>query len=131
MSTLFYRNPRLLLLTLALLTVSGIFAFRLLPRLEDPVMAERFGMVKTIFPSASPERVEALLTEKLEEALQEVEEIKNLESTSSAGFSLIQIELSDGVSFDTSAEVWSRVRDKLNDVKPELPPGAMEPFLKR
>ncbi|MCA9039925.1 MAG: efflux RND transporter permease subunit [Planctomycetaceae bacterium] len=127
MSTLFYRNPRLLLLTLALITVSGIFAFRLLPRLEDPVMAERFAMIKTVFPSASPERVEALLTEKIEEALQEVEEIKNLESTSSAGFSLIQVELVDEVSFDTSAEVWSRVRDKLNDIKPELPPEAEDP----
>ncbi|QDU81783.1 Cobalt-zinc-cadmium resistance protein CzcA [Polystyrenella longa] len=128
MSTLFYRNPRLLLLTLALITVSGIFAFRLLPRLEDPVMAERFAMVKTIFPSASPERVEALLTEKIEEALQEVEEIKTLESTSSAGFSMIQIELVDEVSFDTSNEVWSRVRDKLNDVRPELPEEANEPI---
>ncbi|MAT14797.1 MAG: acriflavine resistance protein B [Planctomyces sp.] len=127
MSTLFFRNPRLLLLTLALISVSGIFAFRLLPRLEDPVMAERFGMVKTIFPSASPERVEALLTEKIEESLQEIEEIKTLESTSSAGFSLIQIELVDEISFDTSAEVWSRVRDKLNDVRPELPPDAQEP----
>lgn len=128
MSTLFYRNPRLLLLSIALIVVSGMFAYQLLPRLEDPELSERFALIKTIFPSASPERVESLVTDKIEEALQEIEEIKTLESTSSVGFSMILVELNDEVGYNETAEIWSRARDKIGDVTPELPSEAQLPL---
>ena len=36
MSDLFYRNRRLLVLTIALIIVAGVSAYQSLPRLEDP-----------------------------------------------------------------------------------------------
>ena len=127
MFDLFYRNRRLLVLTIALITVAGTTAYQSLPRLEDPELTSRDAIVTTRFPGADAERVEALVTEKIEAELFDVEEIKTLESTSRAGISIIQVELQDQV-VDVD-EVWSRVRDKLNDVEPELPIDALEPAL--
>jgi multidrug efflux pump subunit AcrB len=127
MFDLFYRNRRLLVLTIALIMVAGISAYQSLPRLEDPELTSRDAIVMTRFPGADAERVEALVTEKIEEELFDVEEIKTLESTSRAGISIIQVELQDEV-VDVD-EVWSRIRHKLNDVEPELPANSLEPEL--
>jgi len=127
MSDLFYRNRRLLVLTVTLITVAGISAYQSLPRLEDPELISRNAIVITRFPGADAERIEALVTEKIEEELFDVEEIKTLESTSRAGISIIEVELQDEVV--NVDEIWSRIRDKLNDARPELPSGALEPEL--
>ena len=75
----------------------GYLAYQNLPRLEDPELISRNAVVYTRFPGANAERVEALVTEKIEEELFDVEEIKTLESTSRAGISIIEVELHDEV----------------------------------
>ena len=125
MNSLFYRNVRLLILTILAIVVWGLSSFFTLPRMEDPEMTPRFAVITTTFPGASPERVETLVTDKLEESLFEVEEINNIESVSRLGFSTIKVELKDSVK--AVDLVWSRVRDKVNDAIPELPATASTP----
>jgi multidrug efflux pump subunit AcrB len=127
MSDLYYRNRRLLVLTIALIIVAGSAAYDSLPRLEAPELVARNSIVTTRVPGGDAERVESLVTEKIEDELFDIEEIKTLESTSRAGISIIEVELDDEVT-DTN-EVWSRIRDKLDDVEPELPADALEPEL--
>ncbi len=127
MSTLFFRQPRITILLICLIIVSGLSSFFVLPRMEDPLLTERVAMINTVFPGADAERVEALVTRKLEEEFQEIDEIKDLRSFSSAGISTITIELRDDVYADSSDGVWSRIRDKLDDTIPQLPDGAQEP----
>ncbi len=129
MFTLFYRNTRLLILTIILIFVWGISSYFTLPRLEDPELVARFAVVKTFFPGADAERVEALVTEKIENKLTEIEEIDNYSSTSGAGSSIIDIELQDSVTKEEVASVWSRVRNKLDEVNNELPSNIIEPEL--
>ncbi len=127
MLTLFYRNRQLLLLSLILILVWGLAAFFTLPRLEDPELVQRYGRVTTFLPGATPERVEALVTDELEQALFEIEEIDTLESTSSTGMSMIQMELKETIPARAVAAVWSKVRSKLDDTIPALPPEASKP----
>ena len=127
---LFYRQPRLTTLVLALIVVAGLIAFNTLPRQEDPTFTERFGGVETRFPGASAARVEALVTEKIENALSEIEEIKTYKSSSRTGFSSILIDLDDNVY--NVEDVWSRIRAQLSDVEPLLPEAAGTPrFVRR
>lgn len=126
-ANLFYRDPRLLALTLGLIVVAGLGAYNTLPRMEDPVLVKRNAYILTRLPGADAERVEALVTEKIEDELNEIEEIKTIESTSRVGISVIMVELHDSVS--RVEAVWSRVRDKLNDVEPQLPATATKPAL--
>ena len=125
MLNLFYRNRQLLFLSIALIIVWGLSAFFTLPRLEDPEITQRFATVTTIFPGASPERVETLVTDKIEEELSEIEEIDTLESISSPGLSVVTIEIKESIR--NVEPVWARVRSQLEDVTPELPPQALEP----
>ncbi len=125
MSNLFYRHPRLIVLALLLIVVAGLSALEVLPRREDPELITRNALVVTRFPGASAERVESQVTEKIEEELFEVDEIKQLDSFSRAGVSLVTMELRDEVT--EPDEVWSRVRDRLDDAAVEFPPQVLDP----
>ena len=70
-----------------------------------------------------------MVTEKIENALQEIEEIKRISSASQAGWSAVYMQLEDNIT--AVDEVWSRVRDKVSEVEPELPPSASVPEFNR
>ena len=131
MQSLFYRNFRLLLLTIILIIVWGFSSFFTLPRLEDPELVSRSAIVRTVLPGADAERIEALVSEKIESEIADVEEIKTYESTSRSGISVINIELLDKVTASQADLVWSRIRDKIDDAKAELPAEASEPELEK
>ena len=67
------------------------------------------------------------MTDKIEAELREMEEIKEIISISRTNISQVNIELHDTIV--NTDEVWSRLRDRLDDVTPLLPDGAHEPEL--
>ncbi|MEE8106333.1 MAG: efflux RND transporter permease subunit [Planctomycetota bacterium] len=122
---LYYRQPRLLVLTLLLILVAGLSAWFTLPRREDPELTGRTALVFTRFPGADAERVESLVTERIEDELDEIEEIREVASKSQAGISIVTIELKDEIT--EPDEVWSRTRDKIDDARALFPAGVSEP----
>ncbi|MEM6835349.1 MAG: efflux RND transporter permease subunit [Cyanobacteria bacterium P01_C01_bin.120] len=125
MLTLFYRNRQLLILTLTLVVVWGLSALFSLPRLEDPEITQRYAQVITLLPGATPERVESLVTEPLEDELAELEEVDFIESTSGTGISVIGVNLKESIR--NVDPVWGKVRGKIDDAVPQLPPDASDP----
>ncbi len=124
-----YNHPRMLFLAVGVIVVAGLSSFYVLPRMEDPVLGKRVGLVSTVFPGADAERVETLVTEKLEESLRDVAEIKEIQSSSRAGISNIVVELRDEVS--DVEPVWSRVTDRLDQARANLPAGAQVPYFEK
>jgi multidrug efflux pump len=120
-------NGHLLALAILLILVAGLAAWVNLPRIEDPRITNRNVLVVTQLPGGDAARVEALVTEPLEQALREVAEVETLESTSRAGVSLIAIELRDSVGADDNERVFADLRDTLADV--DLPPEVTGPRL--
>jgi len=116
------RNSRVLILLVALLLSLGLLSFLKVPKLEDPHLNNRNGIILTPFPGAQAKRVESLVTEKLERLVSKVEEIKHINSTSRPGISSIQIELKEEV-VNTEA-IWSKVRDEISNAQGLLPQGA-------
>lgn len=121
----FFEDRRLIVLTVLLAVASGVSSLWVLPRMEDPLLTQRAAQVTTVFPGADAARVEALVTEKIEDKLLDVPDIKRLRSQSRAGISFISIELRDEVT-DTGP-IWSAIRGKLEDSMAELPSGAERP----
>ncbi len=120
-------NTRLLILFVAFLVVSGLSAYSSLPRAEDPSIVNRSAVIATLYPGAAATRVESLVTEVIEDKLREVSEINDMSSVSRLGVSVINIRLHEEA---PNAElIWSDVRDKLADVEPYLPSGALTPDL--
>ena len=126
--TIFLRNRYLLIITIIVILVGGLSALRSLPRLEDPVITNRSPLVITAFPGASADRVEALVSEPLERTLQEIPEIKHLETTSRAGTSIAAIELQDAVTAETSDTIFAEIRDRIGDAASRFPEGVLPPF---
>ncbi|MEH6577128.1 MAG: efflux RND transporter permease subunit [Amphritea sp.] len=123
----FVENGRLISLVIALLLVAGLGSLSTLPRTEDPRITNRDATVITTLPGASAERVEALLTDPIENRLRKLPQIQLIRSTSRPENSVISIKLKDSIT--DSAIVWSRVRDQLRDVYPELPSATQPPRL--
>ena len=69
----------------------------LLPSIDLPYM-----VVMTTYPGATPEEVQEQVTKPLEQTLATVENIKNVNSISSANYSLIIMEFENGSNMDTA-----------------------------
>ena len=123
----FYENRYLLVLSLLTILMAGYAALSNMPRIEDPRITNRYPRVVTFLPGASAERVEALVTDRLEDSLRELSEIKEIRSTSRAGVSVLQMELQDYIGPGENQQVFSKMRDRLNDATAELPSGASAP----
>jgi multidrug efflux pump subunit AcrB len=128
-SALFFRHGHLLVLSILVILVAGVSAIFTLPRLEDPRIDLRNVIILTPFPGASAQRVEALVTDVLEDELRTLFEIKKLTSTSSAGFSSISVELQDWVDDTTNQQIFSKIRDAIADASTRFPVGASTPVL--
>ncbi len=127
LTTYFYNNRQLLILSLIVIAVAGASALLELPRQEDPRISNRNPVIVTTLPGATAKRVEAQVTKKIETALRDLSEIKTIESTSSANISSIQIEFGDFV-YDTQS-AFTKLRDKITDIRDELPSEASFPFV--
>lgn len=127
-STFLYRNPRLLIMALVLVIASGVGAFINSPQLEDPVLSKRVAVVSISYPGANTNRVDSLVTTKIEQSLGSIAEIKTIQTRSRPGVSLLKVELRDSVS--NIPEVWSRVRDKIEQAESELPDQAFIPEIR-
>ena len=127
MDTLFFRQPRLVILALLIVVSAGLSALVSIGRQEDPTITNIFATVTTVFPGADPARVEALVTTKIETELKEIPEIAEIGSTSATGVSVVSVELIETIPADRIEQVWSEVRDALADARREFPPGVLEP----
>jgi len=112
---------------IVLLVVGGIGAFFSLGQLEDPEFTVKTGVITTAYPGASPEEVELEVTDRIELAIQEMPQVKYIESFSREGMSLISVELKAQYWADTLPQVWDELRRKIRNIEHMLPPGAGRP----
>lgn len=124
MNTLFYRNTRYFILAVALIVSAGLSSVLTIGRQEDPTITNLFATIVTPYPGATPARVEALVTEKVEEELREIEEIDEISSVSRTGVSVISVSLSEYIDDAAIERTWSEIRDALSAAEINFPNGA-------
>jgi len=121
------KRNRLTLVLLFVIVLGGIFAYLSLPRSEDPDFTIRTALVMTYFPGASPERVEQLVTDKIEQKIQELPELDHVTSESRTGVSLVYVEIKE--KYKDMRPIWRKLRDKVDDSRPDLPEGIDGPYV--
>ena len=107
---------RVSLSILGVVIIMGMVLYASLSRDSMPPYTVRVASVVSSFPGASPERVEELVTDKIEKVAQELPELKKVTSTSRTGLSVVQVELKMEVTPQKLQSVWDRLRRKLNDI---------------
>lgn len=120
---------RVTILALAVVAILGLIEYGNLSRDSMPPFVVRTATIITKFPGASPERVESLVTQKIEKALQEIPEVKTLNSQSRTGVSQIGMTLHDDVPESRLQAIWDLARRKIDNIKGDLPDGIVGPDL--
>ena len=123
-------NSRTVIMTTLLVVIGGVYAFMNLPKLEDPYITIREAVVVASYPGMPVEQVERLITRPIEEEIRsmgEVDEIKD--STSKLGQSVIHVTIKDEVPGEQLAATWKLLRNRMSDVRPNLPEGTVGPMV--
>ncbi|MFT5749194.1 MAG: multidrug efflux pump subunit AcrB [Ancylomarina sp.] len=115
-------KSRITFTLLAVVVIMGLTLYKTLPRDSMPPYTVRVATIISSFPGASPERVELLVTDKIEKKAQEIPEVKEINSTSRTGLSIVSVKLKDKVSPEELQSIWDKLRRKLNGIK-GLPKG--------
>lgn len=110
-----------------LATAWGILSFFSMSRREDPDFRVNRCIVSTQWPGASAENVEDLVTDPVQAAIDELDEVRTVSSTSTIGYSLVDVELESNV--DDYDATWDKIRAKMDEIAVNLPDGASKPFV--
>ena len=111
-------------LLVILAVAGGLTALQDISRLEDPEFTIKEAKVYTLYPGATPHEVEREVTYHIENAIQELSQLKRVESISQAGFSEVTVRIKDQYKKPDFPQIWDEVRRKVNDVQNAMPPGA-------
>jgi multidrug efflux pump subunit AcrB len=120
-------RSRVTITVMLVLLVMGIALYPNFPKREDPVVVIRTAVVSAQFPGMAPDRMENLVAIPMERKIRELAEVKDIRTLATEGSLIIYVDLKDEVG-NVNA-VWQRLRDKIDDVKVELPDGTAGPLV--
>jgi multidrug efflux pump subunit AcrB len=96
----------------------GVTSWLSIARAEDPDFPVPIFTVIAVYPGASPDDMEQLVSDPIEKELQSLEAVKKLESTSSDGLSVVRVEFESDVDADRK---YDQVLREVNALRPALP----------
>ena len=128
LSDLSIKRPVLATMMILTLVVLGLFSYRRLNIDQFPDVEFPFLIIQTRYSGASPESVEREVTKKIEETVNTVEGVKQIQSTSTEGFSTIFVQFNLGTKvMDAQADV----RAKIDAIRQDLPKDIDPPVISR
>jgi len=128
LSVLALRWPQLTVFFLLVVAIAGTLSYFRLGQREDPDFTFRAMVIRSIWPGASGEQTDRLVTDRIEKKLQELPYFKFTRSYSRPGESLIVLELLDTAPAAEVPALWYQVRKKVDDIRPQLPADLLGPF---
>ncbi len=122
------RRPVITIVTMIALVVFGLSSLFLLQTDEFPDVAVPIVVVATPYPGASPENVEREIVDPIEEAISGISGVKSVTSNALDGFASVVVEFNYQKDLN---EATQEIRDKINEIRNDLPPEMKEPVLTR
>lgn len=119
------KKVTIVMVTIGLVLLGLISFFRLPQELFPPLVFPQITVV-TEYANAAPEEIETLITKPIEETLSSLSGLKELQSVSREGRSIINIAFNWGQDIDFAALA---VREKIDLVKERLPKEAEDPVV--
>ncbi|MGB1685077.1 MAG: efflux RND transporter permease subunit [Pseudomonadales bacterium] len=109
--------------------VGGLHGIQNVSRLEDPAFPIKMAYIITTYPGASAGEVELEVTDRIEDALQELPYIDFMESKSVPGRSEIEVRLLEYIGEEETPQVFDELRRRVSEATMRLPPGANTPIV--
>mgnify|MGYP000918988640 FL=1 len=112
------KKRKITLFAVILTLIFGAYSYYIIPKQESPDISVTVAMITTVYPGASSEDVERLVTRKIEDKVMEVTGFKTVNSVSQNNLSVVVLELEAGTDTD---KAWNQLRQKMDELQPELP----------
>jgi len=120
------KNKVTILLLYLLIIFAGIKTFKNMQKGEDPPFTIKVATITTSWPGASANEMAELIGDKVEEVVQDIEELDFVETKNSAGLSTTYVNIKP--EYRNLSPIWDNLRKKIKyNVEPYLPTGASVP----
>ena len=116
------RNDRVVFFCMVFAIVGGVVAYWQIGRLEDPEFTIKEALIITPYAGASAEEVATEVTNPIENACQQLGQLRPRRFGVVAGMSVVTAVIQDRYHRNTIPQVWDELRRKIADVQPQLPP---------
>jgi len=103
--------------------IFGLYSYYMIPKQESPDVSAPFALITTIYPGASPEDVEKLVTRVIEEKIREVPGYKTSQSITKNSVSVVVLELNHDADVKES---WNELNQILDQAQSEIPEECLE-----
>jgi multidrug efflux pump subunit AcrB len=117
----FVENRHISWVLLAATLIWGVFGYLRMPERKDPEIPIRTAVAMCSWPGVKAEKVEELVTRKIETKIAENEKVDRLESTSRTGLAVVKVKLVEDIK--ATGELFDDINLKLSGIK-DLPEGA-------
>ncbi|MEL6133531.1 MAG: efflux RND transporter permease subunit [Bacteroidota bacterium] len=114
------KNYQFVLVLMFLIVSLGTLSYLNMPRSEDPALDFPTYVVAVVYPGTSPQDMEELVADPLEDVLNEVEDVDNILTTIEEGLVVIRVEGEFGLDIDAQ---YDEVQAQVNKVRGDLPDG--------
>ncbi len=112
------KNYQFTIIVFLFLIALGVYSFIKIPQAEDPEFPISIFPVIAIYPGASPSDMEQLVVDKVEESLNELEDIEEIKTEIKDGVAIIVIEFSSDSDPDKK---YDEILRQINSIKSQLP----------
>lgn len=106
------------LVLFGLLIAMGLSSLSHIPRSEDPEFHVPIPTIVVVYPGADPVDIERLVVDPIEDAINELDDIKKMESRSMDGVGVVQVEFQWSTDPD---EKYDEVVREVNRIRAQLP----------
>lgn len=111
---------------LFIVIIAGFVSYQSLPVESFPQIKQPVVIVAVPYVGVAPSDMETLVAQPIENKLQEISKIKKMTSTSMEGYTNIMVEFETDMDID---EAVRKVREKVDQARPDLPDDIEEPFV--
>lgn len=120
----FIKKYKVTFLFIFMILILGINSYKNLPRELSPEVVLPYGYVSTIYPGAAPNEIENLVTNEIESRLDSLDNVVEIQSTSTYGASFVFVEFNEQQDKD---EIVDDISEKLNNIESDLPDDVNSP----
>ena len=120
------RHSTTIFVLMFIIFIAGVASYLSLPREAAPQIDIPYVIVVTPYFGVSPEDIESLVTNPVEAELEQIKDVRSIQSTSAESASMVFIEFEPTVEMN---EALQRVRDRVDAAKSELPSDAEDPMI--
>ncbi|WP_114911708.1 efflux RND transporter permease subunit [Acidibrevibacterium fodinaquatile] len=114
---------------IALIFVAGAFSYTRLGRNEDPNFTLKLLVVSAQWPGATAAETQNLVADPIERKLQDLAHLDNFFTYVEPGLAVTMVLFEDSTPPKDVPELFYQTRKKLDDLRPNLPPGVLGPIV--